>query len=321
MPSATWHGSASWSPSAGTPGEPHCAPPWIAHRASSASCSAPARPPALRALRPAPRFPARPARQRPGRPRGGLCVLAPLVPLPPARPAARGDHLLRQPDRGGGRPRAGAHPELIAHFTRRWRYCCRDPRSGSLPRTLRCLTRSQRTGRPLVRGAQVHAQRRPAAQAALQHGVRARLLDRGAHRPARGPLRQPAFLGRGGGRCRQPGRGPRACRACWSSRMWSPASGPRSRLTSSCSPRSSTTSTTRTWSSAPPRLGALRPAGHRRRALGAAPRQRADEVHQILARDPRLARLAGYSDQDFTAEVYTHSGGDRRSVAQADGIA
>ena len=44
------------------------------------------------------------------------------------------------------------------------------------------------------------------------------------------------------------------------------------------------------------------------------------EVHEILARDPRLARLAGYRDPDFTAEVYTHSGGDMRSVAQADGI-
>jgi hypothetical protein len=42
------------------------------------------------------------------------------------------------------------------------------------------------------------------------------------------------------------------------------------------------------------------------------------DLKQLLG---RLAWLAGYSDQDFTAEVYTHSGGDRRSVAQADGIA
>jgi SAM-dependent methyltransferase len=45
-----------------------------------------------------------------------------------------------------------------------------------------------------------------------------------------------------------------------------------------------------------------------------------DEVHQVLAGHPGLARLAGYRDPDFTAEVYTHSGGDRRSVAQAGGI-
>ena len=45
-----------------------------------------------------------------------------------------------------------------------------------------------------------------------------------------------------------------------------------------------------------------------------------EEVYEILARDPRLARLAGYRDLDFTAEVYSHSGGDMRSVAQADGI-
>ena len=43
-------------------------------------------------------------------------------------------------------------------------------------------------------------------------------------------------------------------------------------------------------------------------------------MHQILAKDARLARLVGYRDLDFTAEVYTHSGGDLRSVAQADGI-
>lgn len=33
-----------------------------------------------------------------------------------------------------------------------------------------------------------------------------------------------------------------------------------------------------------------------------------------------LARLAGYRDADFIAEVFTHAGGDLRSVAQADGI-
>ena len=46
-----------------------------------------------------------------------------------------------------------------------------------------------------------------------------------------------------------------------------------------------------------------------------------DEVHQVLAGDTRLARLARYRDPDFTAEVYTHTDGDLRSVAQAGGIA
>jgi SAM-dependent methyltransferase len=45
-----------------------------------------------------------------------------------------------------------------------------------------------------------------------------------------------------------------------------------------------------------------------------------DEAHQALAAHPGLARLAGYRDPDFAAEVYTHSGGDLRSVAQAGGI-
>jgi SAM-dependent methyltransferase len=74
------------------------------------------------------------------------------------------------------------------------------------------------------------------------------------------------------------------------------------------------------------RLGilALRPGGHLlavhwRHHAPDHPRD-GDEVHQLLAGDPRLARLARYRDPDFTAEVYTHSDGDRRSVAQADGI-
>ena len=71
-------------------------------------------------------------------------------------------------------------------------------------------------------------------------------------------------------------------------------------------------------------VGALRPGGHLlavhwRHHAPDHPRA-GDEVHEILAGDLRLARLAGYRDQDFTAEVYAHSGGDLRSVAQADGI-
>jgi SAM-dependent methyltransferase len=74
------------------------------------------------------------------------------------------------------------------------------------------------------------------------------------------------------------------------------------------------------------RLGvlALRPGGHLlavhwRHHAPDHPRD-GDEVHNILAKDTRLARLTGYRDLDFTAEVYTHSGGDLRSVAQAEGI-
>lgn len=71
--------------------------------------------------------------------------------------------------------------------------------------------------------------------------------------------------------------------------------------------------------------GALRPGGHLlavhwRHPAPDHPRT-GDEAHQALAGHPGLALLAGYRDQDFAAEVYTHSGGDLRSVAQAGGIA
>jgi SAM-dependent methyltransferase len=69
---------------------------------------------------------------------------------------------------------------------------------------------------------------------------------------------------------------------------------------------------------------ALRPGGHLiavhwRHPAPDHPRA-GDEVHEILAARPRLARLARYRDPDFTAEVYTRSDGDLRSVAQAGGI-
>jgi SAM-dependent methyltransferase len=74
------------------------------------------------------------------------------------------------------------------------------------------------------------------------------------------------------------------------------------------------------------RLGllALRPGGHLiavhwRRPAPDHPRG-GDDVHEILAADARLARLARYRDPDFTAEVYAHSDGDLSSVAQAGGI-
>jgi SAM-dependent methyltransferase len=71
-------------------------------------------------------------------------------------------------------------------------------------------------------------------------------------------------------------------------------------------------------------LLALRPGGqlaavHWRHHAPDHPRS-GDDVHRILAADPRLARLARYRDPDFTAEVYARSDGDRRSVAEAEGI-
>jgi len=70
--------------------------------------------------------------------------------------------------------------------------------------------------------------------------------------------------------------------------------------------------------------GALRPGGHLlavhwRHPAPDHPRG-GDEVHRILAGHGALARVTGYRDPDFTAEVFTRSGGDRGSVAQADGI-
>ena len=46
-----------------------------------------------------------------------------------------------------------------------------------------------------------------------------------------------------------------------------------------------------------------------------------DNVHQALDAHGGLARLVRYQDPDFTAEVFTRADGDRRSVAQAGGIA
>jgi len=72
-------------------------------------------------------------------------------------------------------------------------------------------------------------------------------------------------------------------------------------------------------------LGSLRPGGqvlavHWRHPAPDHPRT-GDEVHEDLAAHPGLARLARYRDPDFTAEVYGRADGDRRSVAQAGGIA
>jgi SAM-dependent methyltransferase len=70
---------------------------------------------------------------------------------------------------------------------------------------------------------------------------------------------------------------------------------------------------------------ALRPGGHLlavhwRHPAPGNPRT-GDETHQALAAHPGLARLGGYRDPDFAAEVYARADGDHRSVAQAGGIA
>ena len=70
--------------------------------------------------------------------------------------------------------------------------------------------------------------------------------------------------------------------------------------------------------------GSLRPGGHLlavhwRHPAPDHPRT-GDQVHQVLADDRGLARLARYRDADFTAEVFTHADGDQRSVAQLGGI-
>ncbi len=70
-------------------------------------------------------------------------------------------------------------------------------------------------------------------------------------------------------------------------------------------------------------VGSLRPGGHLLAVhwRHPAPHPRTgDEVHMRLAAHAGLARLAHYRDVDFTAEVYTRSDGDLRSVAQVGGI-
>jgi SAM-dependent methyltransferase len=70
--------------------------------------------------------------------------------------------------------------------------------------------------------------------------------------------------------------------------------------------------------------GALRPDGHLLAVHWRHPASdhphTGDRVHEILAGRDDLARLARYRDPDFTAEVYSKTDGDLRSVAQAGGI-
>jgi len=71
-------------------------------------------------------------------------------------------------------------------------------------------------------------------------------------------------------------------------------------------------------------VGALRPGGsllavHWRHPVADNPRS-GDEVHQILAGQPGLARLVDHQEPDFLAEVYIRADGEVTSVAQAGGL-
>jgi SAM-dependent methyltransferase len=71
-------------------------------------------------------------------------------------------------------------------------------------------------------------------------------------------------------------------------------------------------------------VGSLRPNGHLlavhwRHPAPDHPRT-GDATHQALASFGALTRLAEYHDPDFAAEVFTHAGGDERSVAQTSGL-
>jgi SAM-dependent methyltransferase len=71
--------------------------------------------------------------------------------------------------------------------------------------------------------------------------------------------------------------------------------------------------------------GALRPGGtliavHWRHHVAEYPRS-GDEAHAAIGRQPGLARLAGYADPDFLAEVYQRADVAPTSVAQSGGLA
>jgi SAM-dependent methyltransferase len=71
--------------------------------------------------------------------------------------------------------------------------------------------------------------------------------------------------------------------------------------------------------------GALRPGGtlvavHWRHPVPEYPRGGV-EVHEVLGRQPGLARLAAYRDPDFVAEAYLRADGPPVSVAEAGGLA
>jgi hypothetical protein len=71
-------------------------------------------------------------------------------------------------------------------------------------------------------------------------------------------------------------------------------------------------------------VAALRPgatllAVHWRHPVAEYPRS-GDDVHDVLAARPELARLARHTEPDFIAEVYLASGGQLVSVAAAEGL-
>ena len=71
-------------------------------------------------------------------------------------------------------------------------------------------------------------------------------------------------------------------------------------------------------------VAGLRPGGtllavHWRHPVAEYPRS-GDEVHQVLARQAGLARLAGHREPDFLAEVYLRTDSEPVSVAQAGGL-
>jgi trans-aconitate methyltransferase len=72
-------------------------------------------------------------------------------------------------------------------------------------------------------------------------------------------------------------------------------------------------------------IASLRPGGsllavHWRHPVADYPRS-GDDVHQVLAARRDLARRAGHTETDFTAEVYQRAGRELLSVAQAEGLA
>ena len=70
--------------------------------------------------------------------------------------------------------------------------------------------------------------------------------------------------------------------------------------------------------------GSLEPDGtllavHWRHPVAEYPRT-GDDVHQVLAAQPGLARLVRHDEPDFLAEVYIRTDGTPASVAQATGL-
>ena len=67
------------------------------------------------------------------------------------------------------------------------------------------------------------------------------------------------------------------------------------------------------------RLGGTLLAVHWRHPVAEYPRT-GDDVHQVLAARPGVARLVSHTEPDFLAEVYTRTGAAPISVARATGL-